>query len=145
VILAHLNDLTEPDPLGHFATVVCALVDLKAQTVTVASAGHPPPILLDARDGLLIDTPPGRPIGITPGASYSQATVPLPAMGTLLLYTDGLFERPGEPVDVSLRRLLGVAVQAQGRLDDLLDTTFAELTGGDARDDVAMLGLQWPT
>jgi serine phosphatase RsbU (regulator of sigma subunit) len=145
VILTKLNDLTEPDPHGHFATAVCALVDLKDRTVTVASAGHPRPILLNGHNGSFIDTTPGRPIGITPGAAYSQTTAPLPAMGTLLLYTDGLFERRAEPIDVGLERLLRAATQAQGRLDNLLDTTVAELTAGDTHDDVAILGLQWPT
>jgi serine phosphatase RsbU (regulator of sigma subunit) len=145
VILAKLNDLTQPDPHGHFATAVCALVDLKQQTVTVASAGHPRPILLDGHNGRFIDTDPGRPIGIAPGASYSQTTVPLPGTGTLLLYTDGLFERRGEPIDVGLARLLRTATQAQGWLETLLDTTLTELTAGDVRDDVAILGLRWPS
>jgi serine phosphatase RsbU (regulator of sigma subunit) len=145
VILAKLNDLTEPHRDGHFATVVCVLVDLKERTATAASAGHPRPILLNGDTGRFIDTTPGRPIGVRPEATYVPVNVPLPASGTLLLFTDGLFERRSESIDVGLERLRRAAAHADGDLGNLLDTITADLASDGGHDDVAILALRWPS
>jgi hypothetical protein len=53
-----------------------------------------------------LDSPPGLLLGVAETAEYGLAHHLLPVGSTLLLMTDGMFERPGESVDVSIRRLL---------------------------------------
>jgi serine phosphatase RsbU (regulator of sigma subunit) len=46
VILAKLTRLVDVDHDDHFATVLCAIVDVAAHTLAIANAGHPNPLLL---------------------------------------------------------------------------------------------------
>lgn len=142
-ILTKLNDLTPPEADGHFATVVCVTIDLNERTISVANAGHPHPLLVQGDQGSFLETDVGQPVGVAPGARYQAATVPLPAEGTLLLFTDGLFERRGERIDVGLERVRACATKATGDLSQVLDTVLTELTDGNADDDVAVLGVRW--
>jgi serine phosphatase RsbU (regulator of sigma subunit) len=145
VVLAKLNALAKPADDGHFATAVCVRIDLEARTATAASAGHPGPILLSGHDSRSLELTPGPPIGVRPGAIYPPLSVPLPVSGTLLLFTDGLFERRAESIDVGLERLRHTAGNADGSLEVVLDTITAELLDGGARDDVAILAVRWPS
>lgn len=146
-ILRKLNDLAEPDPDGNFATVVCVLVDLDRRTASAATAGHPSPILLDERGGHFVETVPGPPIGVRPGATYEAVHVRLPATGSLLLFTDGLFERRSESIDEGLERLRASALAnrhvADRDLDALLGAIALDLADGEAADDAAVLALRW--
>ncbi|MYV64029.1 SpoIIE family protein phosphatase, partial [Streptomyces sp. SID4931] len=56
----------------------------------------------------------------------------------LFMYTDGLVERRGEDIDVSVRRLASLAMPPGGRLEDLLDQVLDRF-GEDAEDDIAVL------
>jgi serine phosphatase RsbU (regulator of sigma subunit) len=67
----------------------------------------------------------------------------LPRDGTLLLFTDGLFERRGELLDDGRARL----AEAVGRssalpLAELCDRLLEELVGQGAEDDVAVLAVR---
>src|SRR5690606_1288665 len=97
------------DPLGHFATTVCASIDRSTGAVTVADAGHPRPLLVGG-DGAAdwIPAPIGPPLAAWPGATYEVASAPI-GDATLLLVTDGLFERRGETIDHGLDRLRAAA------------------------------------
>ncbi|BAJ32604.1 hypothetical protein KSE_68460 [Kitasatospora setae KM-6054] len=48
-------------------------------------------------------------------------------------------ERRGEDIDVSLARLSGLRLPADGPLDSLLDGTLAAIAPQDAEDDIALL------
>jgi hypothetical protein len=71
-------------------------------------------------------------------------TVAVPPHGTLLAYTDGLYERRGESPDVGLARLRGAAV-GNGSLDELLDGMLGVLTPAGCDDDTAILAVRWLT
>jgi serine phosphatase RsbU (regulator of sigma subunit) len=143
-VLSKLNDLTDVDVAGHFATAVCVVFDPGAGTATAASAGHPRPLLIDGDRVDFVPTTPGQPIGLGRGATYESVTVALPAAGTLLLFTDGLFERRAEGIDVGLERLRQSVGDAGGDLSDLLDGVLTAMGCGDeGGDDVAILGARW--
>ncbi|MGD9755807.1 MAG: PP2C family protein-serine/threonine phosphatase [Acidimicrobiia bacterium] len=142
-VLAKLNELTAIDADGQFATVACALVDLGAGTVTVANAGHPRPLLLDAEGGRFLTTVTGPPVGIVSSTRYEQCTHPIGPTGTLVLFTDGLMERRNETLDIGMERLRQAAVQPAERLDELLDGLLERLVGHGVDDDVAILALRW--
>lgn len=92
----------------HIVTVVVGVGTWRTGEVVVASAGHPPPLLLTAEDAAYVDLPVGPPLGV--GATgYEAATFTMPRGSTLLAFTDGLVERRGEDIDDGMRRLADAA------------------------------------
>ena len=92
-----------------------------------------------------LEGPRSVPLGVMPFPSYEEGTAPLPEGGTLLLYTDGLVERPGELLDDGFARLAvaadGADVSAERACDHVLERLVP--TGAMA-DDVALLALHAP-
>jgi sigma-B regulation protein RsbU (phosphoserine phosphatase) len=89
--LAHLNrTLTEDFPMGKFVTMVYGVLDAGTRELTLASAGHLPPLLINSHCSFLeLDT--GLPLGLGV-SSYPQCTITLAPGTKLLLYTDGITE-----------------------------------------------------
>ena len=89
--LAHLNQtLLEDFPCGKFVTMIYGVLDAKSRKVTIASAGHLRPLLIDCA-GSFLDIEPGLPLGLAP-SSYPERTLQLEPGTHLLLYTDGITE-----------------------------------------------------
>jgi anti-sigma regulatory factor (Ser/Thr protein kinase) len=91
---------------------------------------------------LLPADPPAPPLGSVPFAGYADHEVTLEGGDVLLLYTDGLIERRGEPLRVGLQRLLEAArgaTTAEGLCEQVLRALVPE-AGSD--DDVALVALQ---
>src|SRR5207244_1320610 len=76
-------------------------------TITLAGAGHPPPVIgAPARPAWLADINTSPPIGTTFTARpRSATTIALPHDAVVAFYTDGLIERRDESIDVGLERL----------------------------------------
>jgi phosphoserine phosphatase RsbU/P len=89
--LEHLNRaITEDLPTGKFVTIVYGVLDAGSRTLTLASAGHLPPLLINHHCSFLeLDT--GLPLGLGV-SSYPQCTITLKPGTQLLLYTDGITE-----------------------------------------------------
>jgi len=124
-----------------FATVVCLLLDPAAGVVTVARAGHPPPVLVEA-DGRtsLLDDGLSPPLGAGVPA-HPQATVPMPAGSVIVLYTDGVVEDRTGDIEERLSRLrlhLSTAVASGAGLDRLADAVVASRPATHP-DDIAVL------
>ena len=142
-ILEKLNALSGIAPEGRFATVLCAIVELSTGMVRIANAGHPTPLLLHGPAARFVQTPVGVPIGVMPEARYDSVTVNVTGGTTLLAFTDGLFERRGETVDVGMERLRAAAAGGNGSLPGLLDLVVDGLAEPGRADDAALLGLRW--
>ncbi len=141
-ILAKLSKLVNVGRTGQLATILCALVDIEAHTLTVTSAGHLPPLLIGNGTGTFIKSAVGVPIGVNSTATYTSTAVSTPPAATLLAFTDGLVERRGESIDAGLERLQNAATGNHCDLDQLLSKLVEELRhGGD--DDTAIAGLRW--
>ncbi|MBB3086156.1 PP2C family protein-serine/threonine phosphatase [Geodermatophilus sabuli] len=111
-----------------------------------STAGHPEPMLLGP-DGTVTDlsAPVGPPLGIGWRGPRADGEVVLPEGATLLLFTDGLFERRSVPLDEGrdqLRGCLRVAAREEATLDQLCDRLLAEMVGEGAEDDVALLAVR---
>jgi serine phosphatase RsbU (regulator of sigma subunit) len=109
-----------------------------------ATAGHPEPMLLGA-DGVVVDlsAPVGPPLGIGWLGPRADGQVLLPEGSTLLLFTDGLFERRGVPLDESRAQLRDLLAASAGlSLDELCDRLLGQLLGEGAEDDVAVLAVR---
>lgn len=93
-----------------FATAVFVSIDLPTGDFLVGSGGHPPAAHFTAGSGTwqLLDVP-GTALGIDPAATYGMNKGNLGHGDALLLYTDGLVERPGRDITVGIDRLLGEA------------------------------------
>ncbi|MGH2813536.1 MAG: PP2C family protein-serine/threonine phosphatase, partial [Actinomycetota bacterium] len=138
-----------------FATVCCCWVGPGHDRITVALAGHPPPLL--ARAGLVevVEVPGGPALGILDQPHPWEAGVLEVSDGwTLLCYTDGLIEGRGAPGAVERFGIEALVEQATGLLegaaglDDMLDRLLDavhEANGGDLSDDVAILCLSRAT
>jgi serine phosphatase RsbU (regulator of sigma subunit) len=109
-----------------------------------ATAGHPMPLLLLA-DGTVtdLDCPVGPPLGIGWRGARSGGVAELPPDSTLLLFTDGLFERRTSDLDAGRDRLRMLVGELAGQsLDALCDGLLAGLLGEGAEDDVAVLAVR---
>jgi len=137
-----------------FATVCCCWVDPGRDRITVALAGHPPPLLARAGQVEVLEVPGGPALGIY-DQRYPWPAGVLEVAGpwTLLCYTDGLVEgrrAPGSVDRFGIEALVEAAAGLLGRaagleevLDRLLDLV-QEANGGDLSDDVAILCLSHP-
>jgi serine/threonine-protein kinase RsbW len=123
------------------ATALFATLDLPSGELRVASAGHPPPLLLVDGGARYLPVRPTRMLGAPP-APASEWTGVLPPGATLVLFTDGLVESRCSDIDAGLARLLNAAVRtATTDPDELCDRLLADLAGTDRTDDIALLAL----
>jgi phosphoserine phosphatase RsbU/P len=107
-----------------------------------SNAGHPPPALLRA-DGsvVLLEHTPDRLLGAGP-VWREDHEIALTTGDTLLLYTDGLVERRGVPLDDGLTWLTDRLGALAGRpLEPLCDELISGMSGRLA-DDVAVLAVR---
>jgi serine phosphatase RsbU (regulator of sigma subunit) len=126
---------------GHFATVLCGLVDVAERRITFANAGHPSPLLITGATAELVSTKVGVPVGVEANG-YPTVTVNIPPHAILMAFTDGLFERRGESPDVGLARLRDASIGYES-LSDLLDGVLHSLTPDGGNDDTAILAVTW--
>ncbi len=132
---------------GRHVTAALAYVQPTARGVEVvlATAGHPPALLLDAGRWRLLRPEPAPPLGTSLGVGRAVTHVLAPG-DTIVLFTDGLTEaRAPERVDrpEDLPALLGDV----DSIEEALDRLMAHVTpAGTAmpRDDVALLALAVP-
>ena len=80
------------DPRAELTTVVLAVYDGGAGTLTYACAGHEPPILLGAPAHEPVTVGSSPPIGVGMETGLRQTTVSLPPGSMAFLFTDGLVE-----------------------------------------------------
>jgi serine phosphatase RsbU (regulator of sigma subunit) len=144
-ILTKLSGLASVARDGHFATVLCALLDVGTGRVTVANAGHPAPLLVSPAGSEFVETSIGVPVGVRRGSPYSEVEFMFPRGSTLLVYTDGAVERRGERLDTGMQRLADAASASDGSLDQMLDAIIGRVLPAGADDDTALLGVRWTT
>ncbi|MEU6443173.1 GAF domain-containing SpoIIE family protein phosphatase [Streptomyces sp. NPDC047046] len=109
------------------------------------NAGHPPPVLITPTgESELLEAGLAPVLGVDPATQRSDTSVPLQPGSTLLLYTDGLIERPGESLTWGLARLRQHTASLAGLpLDKFCDELLGRLAEG-RQDDVAILALRVP-
>ncbi|MGW0780032.1 SpoIIE family protein phosphatase [Streptomyces sp. NPDC002913] len=138
-ILERLDRAVEQSGLDRAATCLVAVVDRREGVCEVASAGHPPPAFIDpgAPGARVARMPVGPPLG-TGFGGYVTSVLPCGPGTVLFMYTDGLVERRGEDIDVSIDRLSRLTVPVSGRLEDLL-AEVVDRFADTAEDDIAVL------
>jgi PAS domain S-box-containing protein len=154
VLMARANDTLCELETELFATCCLVEVDRRQGTVRSARAGHPCPLLISG-DGQVreIDADGGIPLGFFPGEEYPVITARLPSDCTLLMYSDGLVERPGtdytDAVDQLAERLAWWAGTSHGTgqvrpldLDLIADRLVSPAITRPQHDDIALLLLR---
>jgi phosphoserine phosphatase RsbU/P len=123
------------------ATVLYAVIDPSLEQMRVSLAGHLPPVIAaPGQPAELARVRPGLMIGVSPGVRRPVTTVPIPPGALACFYTDGLVERPGEPIDDGLARLCR-AVRPEPA-EAACAAVMLELVGSNLpRDDIALLVL----
>ncbi|SEG43230.1 Serine phosphatase RsbU, regulator of sigma subunit [Actinacidiphila yanglinensis] len=138
-LLRHLDNLAHRLGTEHLATCVYAVYDPIHRTLTLANAGHIPPVLAgsDGR-GELLRIPGGAPIGVG-GVPFETVEVPAPDGSWLVLCTDGLVEVRGQGIDAGLAALCANVIEPQQTPEDVCAQILARVHSEDRRDDVALL------
>ena len=136
-------DLPRPPPAPRLATVLIVVLDASAGTVTMASAGHLPPVLASLQGARPLSVRVGPPISV-PTERYDECATDLDVGETLLLYTDGLIERRHRDLDASIAELVAAVGDAPSRTPGTLcDHVLARLGASEDRaDDIALLAVQ---
>lgn len=142
-ILRKVSRLLSVAESGQLATILCAVIDPPRRRITLSTAGHLPPLLIDDGDSRFLETEVGLPIGVEPDAEYIATELAVPAAATLIAFTDGLIERRGESLDNGLARLRTAVRGRDLPLPDLLRALVDEMPPVPSEDDIAIVGLSW--
>ena len=129
--------------LQRMATALFATLDPGTGQLRIASAGHPPPLLLSAGFAEFLPVSPSRMLGAPPAPAPALEWAGVLSVGsTLVLFTDGLVESRSADIDEGLAHLLA-AVEAADTTDpdELCDRLLAVMTGAHRADDIALLVL----
>ncbi|MFJ8308532.1 MULTISPECIES: SpoIIE family protein phosphatase [unclassified Streptomyces] len=150
-VLHHLDEQAQRLGTDRMATCLYAVYDPVAHRITIANAGHPPPVLLHLGGRAeVLRVPPGAPIGVG-GVDFEAVELDAPSGATLLLYTDGLVESRLRDVWTGIEQLrerLAATAQLTGPdhsppLEALCDDVLDMLGPGDRDDDIALLAARF--
>ena len=109
--LLSLDRYAQLHPESHAATVCVAVVDPASGAVEYCTAGHPAPLVV-AADGSSRFFEPSGAGPLTTEAEYPTSHETLGTDDVLLLFTDGLTDRPGVSPATSTLELSRAAVRA---------------------------------
>jgi sigma-B regulation protein RsbU (phosphoserine phosphatase) len=147
-VLSLVNEALRQQPRLSLVTAVCALVERNGDSarVTVASAGHPLP--LRRRPGEPPETlgDHGVLLGVDGEDDWTETVVDIAPGDTLLFFTDGVTETPGEATrfgDGRLREAVARAGDTPGALLGEIERALREFQAGVTLDDRAMLAMRF--
>jgi sigma-B regulation protein RsbU (phosphoserine phosphatase) len=137
-----------------YMTLLCAVIDSEAATLTVTNAGHPPVLRYDCQGRCFDEIGQGAPpLGTFLQADYMEERQPVAAGDLLIFYTDGLVEaRNAQGQDYGDARLRRAVARAAGSRTarEVRDSILGDLSNfkGDEEqaDDitVVVVRLRWP-
>lgn len=135
---------------GTFMSMIVGVLDPDTGSLSWCNAGHPPAILLRARDGSIEHLEPsGRILGILPGeGDRAGKDVTLDLGDWLVLYTDGATEATDpEGAMFGEERLQEILVGSVGKepaaLLDVVHAALRRWTGSDAlKDDLTLVAVK---
>ncbi|MEA2187780.1 MAG: phosphoserine phosphatase RsbU/P [Solirubrobacteraceae bacterium] len=129
-----------------FATVIAAIHDPVEGTLTYASAGHPPPLVLGPSAHKAVTASSAPPIGVGFPTGQRQTVLPMPEGATVAVYSDGLLEAriEGKPLgsdrlatwlaelgpEATAKALLELVVQRADRVPDDLAAVVVHAAPG---------------
>jgi anti-sigma regulatory factor (Ser/Thr protein kinase) len=123
-----------------FATVWVGMLDLVGRSLTYASAGHPPPLLMESNRKARELDHRTLPIGLRQGHQGRATRIAIPPTSSILLYTDGLIEATHD-ILAGIARLHHVATEFAGNPSAHPAAAIRHLVinGAPVQDDIAIL------
>jgi GAF domain-containing protein/anti-sigma regulatory factor (Ser/Thr protein kinase) len=152
-VLSSLDRLFDSLVEDRVVTAVVGTIDPSTGRVVLSNAGHPPPLVLRS-DGQAVFCPTQRTLLIAAGLSGAprpRDEFVLEPGDALVMYSDGLVERRGEPITAGMERLaMTASVMANDGWPERPAAAFASMLGtsmsGDEEprtDDVVVLCLSY--
>jgi anti-sigma regulatory factor (Ser/Thr protein kinase) len=144
-VLFGLSGLLRQLAPGHSATVLYMVVDPERGEATASVAGHPAPLLVpDGGNATFVEMPRSVPIGTVRLPRYANVTIDLEHGSTLVLFSDGVVERPGDDLETRLGQLRAAASGARPNPHAVCEAIVAALLAdGSRRDDAALLAAHF--
>ncbi|MEU9782064.1 PP2C family protein-serine/threonine phosphatase [Streptomyces phaeochromogenes] len=141
--------LTEP---ARSATALFAYCEPALRKITLAGAGHSPPLVIGERRTEYVETSLSAPLGMLACWEAPSVEFQAEAGETVLLYTDGLLHRTGDPMDRAFSRLHAAAASVPSALrtdpgavaDHVLRSVLPDgLDVADSDEDVVLLAARF--
>jgi serine phosphatase RsbU (regulator of sigma subunit) len=141
--------LTEP---ARSATALFAYCEPALRKITLAGAGHSPPLLVGERRTEFVETSVSAPLGMLACWEAPSVEFETEPGETVLLYTDGLLHRTGDAMDRAFARLHSAAASVPKSLrndpgaiaDHVLRTVLPDgLDRADSDEDVVLLAARF--
>jgi serine phosphatase RsbU (regulator of sigma subunit) len=145
IVLDRLDQLVQGLDMAQLATCLYGRLEPSAAggvgRFRLANAGHLPPALRSPDGGVrLLGTEASLLVGAALGTARHEVEEVLEAGSVLVLYTDGLVEHRGRPIDDGLAALAeALRTAPDGDADAICEHLLSELAYGDLDDDVALL------
>jgi sigma-B regulation protein RsbU (phosphoserine phosphatase) len=140
-VLTKLNRLMVDDfPNGKFVTMIYAVLDPTQRTLTFASAGHLPPLLIDGDGGRFLAAERGMPLGLV-GGDFSEMTVSIPEGSRIVFFSDGITEaeEPTQQDYYGMERLQRHVMSDGATAESLLEDVRSFADGADLHDDATVI------
>jgi serine phosphatase RsbU (regulator of sigma subunit) len=133
---------------GQFVTMLILTLDFERKRIDVASAGHPPPLIV--RDGTIgpLEVQAELVLGVEKDVRYPTQRFTLPESSGLLLYTDGVVDAEGAADEsFGLKRLQESLDGHSASAHDMVEAVVASVQqfqrGHELEDDLTLLAIQW--
>lgn len=144
-LLAEMNDtLGALLPDDSFATAAALRLDANTGRLTIANAGHVLPVIKRAAGGVMpVGRQTGAALGMVPGETYVEQTVPLERGDIVILMTDGVVEAL-ERDPRNMWQLMDLIVQAPhdvGAISYAILAAVERQLGAERADDVTLLSF----
>jgi hypothetical protein len=144
-VFGEVSDVLRQRTALLLASAALIVVDIDAETLAYATAGHPPPVVqLPSGTVRRLDDANAPMIGLASTVRVAS-TVPFPVGSRLVMFTDGLVERNDRPFDIGIDQIVELlSVLPRGLTpDDVTDAILdGLLAGADAKDDIAVVAVQ---
>jgi anti-sigma regulatory factor (Ser/Thr protein kinase)/anti-anti-sigma regulatory factor len=147
--LERANAFAARMPALRAATLALVVLDPADGSLRYATCGHPPPLVIGTGGtARYLEGTGTGPLGT--GSAPVLATGRLTSGELVLLYSDGLIERPDQTMADGMAELAAVAADAAGKLggdpaaaERLCQLTVERLTRVGHADDITALAAQW--
>lgn len=149
-ILTSVNNILAADnERCMFATVFCAVIDLRTGEIRFSNAGHNPPVFIGAGGVRMLEPHTGRMLGPEMDVRYEAERMTLRPGETLFLYTDGVTEAK-DPLErmYGESTLLDTLRQVMHELPDTMihhvrAAVMRHAAGAPQSDDITMVAITY--
>ena len=139
-VFAAVNRFCSDEDL--MATALAVIVEPGRGSIEAVSAGHLPPIVRTAAGAAPADVRPGPLLGIGGQPTYPVNRLVADEGDVVLMFTDGLIERPGQLIDDSIDELAAGLAALPDDTEQLCATLIERRLADSPGDDIAVLAAR---